>query len=199
MQYLIFDYGSKNGQTRMMTRMVAKEDRDYVQETILPSLRPLSEEDYCYGPAGILDTGARYSYVLDGDELLWCIEWEPGLLVIRFSPDGTMAWSSLRSPHPGFGGREASEEEMANFDEDVSNPQYNLVFTAWDAEMEPKERGKEWAFINQKVQRRWDAAIEPVNKLAERLHAEVPTEEARSAWQTRCEKSPIWQGKDAMA
>ena len=54
-------------------------------------------------PAAILHTFARYSYIIYRNNVYWCAEWEPGLIVVRFSPDGSLAWTALRSPIPNFG------------------------------------------------------------------------------------------------
>ncbi|AIR89025.1 hypothetical protein LK03_06960 [Pseudomonas cremoricolorata] len=100
----------------------------------------MSDREYLDGPAAVLHTGARYSYILSGEDIYWCVEWEPGLVVVKHSPYGSMAWTALRSPVPNFGGRPASEVEMAQFDEDDENPQYNLVFRSWDAQFDEDHR-----------------------------------------------------------
>ena len=43
-------------------------------ETVRPALVPLADDDYLSGPAAILSTPARSSYVLLDDEVLWCVE-----------------------------------------------------------------------------------------------------------------------------
>lgn len=139
MQYAIFVSGKK-GQEVLHTAPVAEDDARYLGERVLPTLQPLDDETYLNGPAMILHTGARSSYVLDGHDLLWCIEWEPGLLVLRFSPDGRMAWTALRSPVPGFGGRKPMPQDLEGYDEDAEDPQYNLVFHAWDAQFDEFSR-----------------------------------------------------------
>src|SRR4051812_27723301 len=94
-QYVIFvDQGEEEGV--MLTAPLEGGDRDYLVNGIVPTMRPLSDEDYLQGPAAILHTLAKYSYILFRGDVYWCVEWEPGLLVVRFSPDGTMAWSALR-------------------------------------------------------------------------------------------------------
>jgi len=90
----------------------------------------------------ILKTAARYSYVLDGCDLYWCIEWDPGLVVVRMSPGKELEWVALRSPIPNFGGREPLPEDgdPDEYDEDAENPQYNLVFRPWDAQFDEEYR-----------------------------------------------------------
>ena len=79
-------------------------------------MRPLLEDEYRSGPARILNTGARWGFVLDDSVVYWCVKWEPGLVTVRFAPDGTLAWAQLRSPNPQFGGREATAEELDSYD-----------------------------------------------------------------------------------
>src|SRR5947209_5162586 len=117
-------------------------DYQYFADHIMPSLRPLSDEQYMEGPAVILHTFARYSYILYRDDVYWCAEWEPGLVVVRLSPDGRLAWTAMWSPVPNFGGREPAAEDVRDYDEDAENRQYNLVFTAWDAQFDAADR--EW-------------------------------------------------------
>jgi hypothetical protein len=59
----------------------------YFREEILPKFQPLSLDQFLAGPNGILMTAARFSYVLAGEAVSWCIEWQPGLLVINVTPD----------------------------------------------------------------------------------------------------------------
>ncbi|TWE01952.1 hypothetical protein FB481_1101 [Pseudomonas sp. AG1028] len=139
MKYVVFisDQSSPYG---MYTGPVAPQDADYFTRGVIPHLQPLSEEEYLDGPAAILHTGARYSYLLSGEDIYWCVEWEPGLVVVRFSPDSSMAWAALRSPVPNFGGRVALEVDTAQYDEDEENHQYNLVFRSWDAQLNEDHR-----------------------------------------------------------
>lgn len=107
----------------------------YLDEVIEPALEPLSDADYVarYGP--ILETAARASYVLRGAAVYWCVEWKPGLVVVRFEGD-TMRACELVSPVPEFGGRVATQAELDAWDEDARNHQIRLVFDAWDAQFD---------------------------------------------------------------
>ncbi|WP_028695631.1 hypothetical protein [Pseudomonas cremoricolorata] len=166
MRYIVF-ISEQPCPDGLYTGPVAPQDADYFTRGVMPHLRPLSDEEYLHGPAALLHTGARYSYIVSGADIYWCVEWEPGLVVVKCSPDGRMAWTALRSPVPNFGGRPASEVEMAQFDEDEENPQYNLVFTSWDAQFdedhrtwgafEPASPGEEAAF---------NAAMSHANRLS---------------------------------
>lgn len=103
MRHLIHAFaGGGSEESVRMSREVPEADARYLRDTVIPLLQPLSEDDYSYGPAAILQTMARYSYVLDGEAVYWCVEWEPGLLVLRFLPDGRLAWAAMESPNPGL-------------------------------------------------------------------------------------------------
>ena len=171
---------------------VAEEDAQYLRRAIA-TLRPLSDEDYVNGPAIILGTMARFSYVLDGDAVYWCVEWEPGLIIVRFSPTQPLAWTALRSPNPEFGGRQASDDEWEDYDEDGPNSQYTLVFQSWDAQFDAQER--EWrAFVPAppEVQERFEAALARANDLGEQVEQLAKNK----AWGDRClENLKRWCGK----
>src|SRR5262245_30598026 len=108
-RYVIFvDEGGE--EETMMVAPVAKADREYFLKAIVGTVRPLSEHEYENGIALILHTLARSSYILYKDEIYWCIEWQPGLIAVRFSPTGLLAWTALRSPVPNFGGRTPTKD-----------------------------------------------------------------------------------------
>jgi hypothetical protein len=94
------------------------------------------------------------------------VEWEPGLLVVRFAPDGSLALAERRSPNPEFGGREATEEELADYDEDNEEQahQYRLVFDAWDAQLDEDER-EDWEIVDDETKSRFDAALAHVGAM----------------------------------
>ena len=193
-RYLIFDLEDDANDEPILSSAVGEAEAEYLREVVLPRLRPLSEEDYFNGPLAIYATAARFSYVLAGSDVYWCVEWSPGLLVIRFSADGSMSWCALRSPVPELGGREATEEEWDAYDEDAPNPQYNLVFDAWDPQLEPDRRDG-WAEISADEMRRWKAAMAQQERLgatADELQESDP--EAYDRWRARCKESPIWKG-----
>jgi hypothetical protein len=191
----VIDAFDEDDETTTMTRPVEEEDAQYLREKVLPLLQPLSAEEYSYGPAAILGTGAHYSYVLDGAVVYWCVEWDPGLLVLRFTPDGEMAWAALKSPVPGFGGREATEAEWDAYDEDARNPQYRLVFDAWDDIFDRDREG--WEPISASDREAYTAALAPVNALSDALKQQW---ESRSEeYLERCKTSPIWRGEVVMA
>ncbi|SHM07017.1 hypothetical protein [Phytopseudomonas punonensis] len=139
MKYIVF-ISEQCCSDGLYTGPVAPHDADYFTRGVIPHLQPLSDEEYLDGPAAILQTGARYSYLLSGEDLYWCVEWQPGLVVVKFSPDASMAWTALRSPVPNFGGRVALEVDTLQYDEDEENHQYNLVFRSWDAQFDEDHR-----------------------------------------------------------
>jgi hypothetical protein len=193
-RYIIFDLEDDTDEI-MFSGAVNQPEADYLRDVVLPRLRPLSEEDYFNGPLAIYGTAARFSYVLAGSDVYWCVEWDPGLLVIRFSADGSMSWCSLRSPVPNFGGREATEEELDAYDEDEPNPQYNLVFDAWDPQLEPELRDDGWAEVSADERRRWKAAMAQQERLGATVDALAENDpEAYERWRVHCQESPIWKG-----
>jgi hypothetical protein len=141
LQYIIFvdDYDNDDDETVIYTAPVPEEDANYLRQ-VVTTLRPLSDDEYLNGPAVCLETMAKYSYVLDGNDLYWLVEWEPGLLVVRFRPNESMAWTAVNSPIPNFGGREAPQEEIDAYDDTAPNPQYNLIFRPWDAQLDEEYR-----------------------------------------------------------
>lgn len=189
-RHLIFPPQDRTGQ-RVLARDVRPSEVDYLRSVVIPRLRPLSEDEYVNGPHAIVATMARWSYILSSHYLYWCIEWDPGLLVICFSPDGQMQWCALRSPDPQFGGRRASPAEIDAFDEDQPNPQYHLVFEALDSQFEPRE-DKGWKLASAVEVRAWRAAIFRANVIGHKV--EALTEQQRSEWLARCRISPIWRG-----
>lgn len=190
-QYLIVP--AESDTETFLTRAVGAHESKYVSQLVVPRLRPLSDIDYTNGPHGIRETGAPYSYVLYEACVLWCIEWDPGLLVVRFSPDGQFASCALRSPNPEFGGRSATESELATFDEDAPNPQYDLVFNAWDAQSDPFER-RGWKRASPGEVKVWQSAMARANEISSALDS--LSAEERELWLERCEASPIWLGED---
>ena len=195
MRYVIFaDHEGIEGQ--LFSTPVGCLEAAFLREAILPKMRLLSDEEYVNGPAAILHTAARFSYVLDGRDVYWCVEWDPGLLVIRFSPDGGIAWAAARSPNPEFGGRSASDEELEAYDEDAPNPQYNLVFDAWDAQFEDEER-ENWHPAESAERAAFEAASAHVNALHAELDERNKDKGVRDRWLERCERSPIWRGSES--
>jgi hypothetical protein len=156
MKYLI----TIDEETGLWSHPVGPEEEAYLRTVVFPSLRSLTEDEYRGIFAPILGTAAPYSYVLDGDMVYWCITWEPGLVVVQFAPDGSLALAERRSPNPQFGGREATEEELARYEEDNEEEtrQYHLVFTAWDARFDEEER-EDWGVEDDLIRSRFDAAL----------------------------------------
>jgi hypothetical protein len=121
MQYVINVCDDLN-EPRVFAAHVAANDASYIRR-IAMMLKPLSDDDYMNGPGALLYTLAKFSYVLDKDDLFWLIEWDPGLIVIWFSPTGNTKWSAIRSPVPNFGGREACDSDWRAYDENADDPQ----------------------------------------------------------------------------
>lgn len=164
MRYVILVEQKKNAPV-MYTAPVPEADADYLRRAA-ETLQPLSVEDYIGGPAAILHMLARYSYVLDGEDVYWCVEWTPGMIAIRFSRGGQMAWTALRSPVPDFGGRTPTEEDQEAYDPDAPNHQVNLVFDPWLAQEDQEDR-EEKGFVpaDKETEAAFEAALSRVNEI----------------------------------
>lgn len=193
MTYVIFVYDRNEDRTMYSARVPAG-DATYLRR-VCTTLAPLSEDDYVNGPAVILGTAAQYSYVVVGEDVLWCIEWQPGLIVIRFSPYGEFAWTSVRSKVPNFGGRPAPQSEIDAYAEDFPDPQYNLIFDPWDAQFDEDQRNSmEFAAANTEIAAVFQAALNRVNGLQESI------EQLRNnpSWRDRCVNNlESWCGNGA--
>lgn len=139
MKYMIY-VKDEDEQTVLLQAPLDAEDQRYFEQLVLPTLTPISVEDYAHSFAVILHSFARFSYILNSGNVYWCIEWDPGLIVVQFSCDGSLAWTAIRSPIPDFGGRTPLDIDLEKEDEDGENYQYNLIFNAWDAQFDEQLR-----------------------------------------------------------
>lgn len=158
-------------------------DIAYFLGAIVPNVRPITREEYADGPMVILSTGARSSYLLHQSHLYWLVEREPGLVVVRFSPTGQFGFTALRSPVPEFGGRSPHPDDVARFDEDAENHQYNLVFHAWDAAFDADLR-QDLGFTpaDDDTVQQYRAALSPAELVGARLQKRLDTPELREQW-----------------
>ncbi|WP_309707319.1 hypothetical protein [Armatimonas sp.] len=189
MQYLLFVPSDDDPESATLyTAPVASGDDAYLRQ-VTQQLQPLSDEQYLSGPAVVLQTVAKYSYILHDKAIFWCIEWEPGLIVVRFTPDGLLAWTALRSPVPNFGGREADESAWDSYDEDAENPQYNLIFDPWDALFDTELRD-ERGFVpaDTEIQAQFDAALAHANDLSKAAYERLTQGSLaeRTTWSEHC-------------
>ena len=168
---------------------VAIADANYLREAAA-LMKPLTDEQYMTGPAVLPHFMAKFSYVLDGETIFWCIEWDPGLIVLRVPREGTFSWVALRSPIPDFGGREPLpiDREPSEFGFD-NNPQYNLVFDAWDAQSETEARERGFAPADDETHTIFEAALLRLNEFEADLESRF------------CEDYDSWldQGKQNLA
>ncbi len=184
MQYINF-VADKDDEEVMHCGPVEEVDAAYLRRAIA-TLRPLADDDYINGPAIILGTMARFSYVLDGDAVYWCIEWDPGLIIVRFAPQQPLAWTVLRSPVPGFGGRPETDEDWDNYDEDGPNSQYTLVFTPWDAQFDAHDlQAGHFTPAPADVQARFASAMSRANALGDQV---IALHEADPTWRDRAQR-----------
>ena len=192
MRYAIFV--EREDQIDTFTAPVPDDDAAYLKK-VMANLRPLSRDAYLNGPAVILHSLAPYSYVLHRRDLYWCVEWPPGLLVVRFSQDGDLAWSMLRSPVPDFGGRVPKDSEWDEYDEDAENHQYNLVFDPWDAQLDEELREhRGFVSVDEETEAQVQEALAQAHALtdkAEQLFGPDP-----DAWFERCTQNmESWGGE----
>jgi hypothetical protein len=168
MKYIIW-----NKDSIPMTAKVSDLDSDYVKKYVIPSLEQITSNRYTDSFLAILHSYARWSYILYNNKLYWLIEWDPGLIVLEFTENEEIRAVALRSPVPDFGGREAIKDidNPDEYDEDAENPQYNLIFDAWDAQQD--EQWQEWNHFekasNEKTSQ-FDACLKYANKLGEQAH-----------------------------
>jgi hypothetical protein len=154
----------------------------YFREEVLPRFQPISLDQFVAGPIGISTTAARFSYVLDNEAVNWCIEWNPGLLVINVTPN-SMQWAARRSPNPEFGGRSATAAERERYAEWeqswekkhhlVQPPQYGLIFDAWDDIVEQSFSG--WQPASDLQSQTIRKVFDRLDGLAERLPKDTST------------------------
>ncbi len=171
MQYVIL-VEQKRGAPAMYTAPVDQDDAEYLRKAA-ETLQPLSPEAYMNGPAAILHMLSRYSYVLDGNDVYWCVEWLPGMIMIRFSRGGQMAWTALRSPVPDFGGRTPTKADKEAYDADALNHQVNIVFEPWTAQFDEDDRSaKGFRRADAKIEATFEAALSRVNEIGEQIETE---------------------------
>jgi len=192
MDYLISVYG-ENDEPEMYAGPVEHDECRYLR-LVQSKLKPLTDDEYLTGPAIILNTAARFSYVLDDEDVWWCIERDPGMIVVRFSPGGAMSWAVLRSPVPEFGGRDPDPIDVEDYDEDAPNPQYTLVFDPWDAQF--CEQDREWGSFkptDETVNEKWGRAMAHVSEISDQLSEKYPDFDA---WRALCMKNlEEWSGE----
>lgn len=183
MQYVAFF--DEDDESVMHVAEVGKTEYKFLTNQVLPSLKPLSAEQYMVGPAGVLHTFAKFSYVLFKGDLYWCIEWTPGLVIVRIRKGGELSWAAFRSPNPQFGGRKATRVEIASFDCDAEDPLDNIVFYPWNAAL---ERNSDFF---KPASRRWcvqyELAIDHLNALGETMATRFGGD--IDGWRENCQKN----------
>jgi hypothetical protein len=194
--YIVTDH---EGQEEVaLIKPLENEEISYMRKEVIPRMKPLSKEDYLYGPAAILAAEPAFCYVLDGKHVYWCIEWDPGLLVIRFDDKGKMAYASLQALNPLFGNRTATLKEIQDYEDQGRDQQVELVYQGYNAQFEDADRTG-WTIAARPFRRTFDTAIEFVNVMHDQLEDGFGDDEAKvKAWQVRCEASPIWIGSPSV-
>ena len=192
----VFTEGEGDDET-LRSASVEGDDRDFFLEAILPTLRPLSDEEYMHGPVLFLSTWAKYSYILFKQDVYWCVEWDPGLIVIRLSPNGTMAWNAFRSPIPDFGGREPMEQDVRDYDEDLEDYQDHLVYRAWAAQF---DKGMPGELIFERASETdaeaYRAALKHVQTLGDQMEALYSGDDQLDKPREECTRNlTLWAGE----
>jgi len=160
---------------RMLEAPVADAAVEFLDDVVGQALEPIHEEAYRDGPAVLLSTDARHVYVVTGDGVLWVVEWPPGVVVVRFSPDGSYAAARL-----------AVDED----DED-EHPAVELVAAPWAARFDADDRA-DLGFVpaSDATRARWTAAMAAVERLAKAMSETLGDEDAVQDWQERAAESP---------
>ena len=181
------------------TAMVDKLDKNYFVNNIIPRLELMTFEKYSNSVAIILNTGAHWSYILFNNDVYWCIEWDPGLIVIRFLSNGEIYATSIRSPIPEFGGRKPLLSDTEKYDEDEPNCQYNLIFNAWDAQFDEEHRTwNNFKPANAKEKKMFELALKMANTKYDQLLKQYTDEKIYDKWHKKCiENITYWGGEGA--
>ncbi|MEO0604853.1 MAG: hypothetical protein AAF211_25700, partial [Myxococcota bacterium] len=134
-------------------------------------LESLSEDDYRDGPAVLLTSEARFVYVVDGAAVLWVVEWPPGIVAVRFTPDGGYAAARLSI-------------------EDDDHPMADLLAAPWSAQFDPDDRADAgFAAATEATRAAWDGAMAHVQRLGESLSERLSDEDAVDAWRQTAQSS----------
>lgn len=159
---------------------VDKGDADYLRHAA-KHLQSLSDEQYMTGPAVLLLSMAKSSYVLSGKDLYWCVEWTPGLVIVRVSPEKPLAWVGLAaqgagSPNLGLTGLgsvvdDSTSREIGceNERDRLGNPQYNLIFDCYDAQQDTEFRESEFVVADVEVRENFQNALSQLDRLADTM------------------------------
>ena len=196
MKYLIW-VTQKDEIEKMFSAPVSTIDSDYFKREVLPSLTPISQDFYCKSFAAILQTLAKWSYILYQEKLYWCIEWTPGFIVLEFQPDGIIQGAALRSPIPTFGRRTPLPVDLENeFDDELyENHQYNLIFDAWDAQFDKQTRNwKKFLLVSKEDREQYDKCIRYIDNLASKVE-ELYQQDIKNFMQKSFDRIGKWAGE----
>lgn len=160
---------------RMLEAPVAEAVEEFLVDVVEQALHPIDEDAYRDGPAVLLSTDARSVYVVTDDAVLWVVEWPPGVVVVRFGPDGSYAAARL-----------AVDDE-----DDDEHPAVELVAVPWAAQLDPDDRSDAgFALASEATRSTWHRAMAAVDRLAASLDASLVDESAVADWQARASQSP---------
>lgn len=136
---------------------VQESHQAYFSASVMPHLRPVTADFYIGSFAVLVQTTARWSYLLAEDKLYWCILWTPGMLVLEISEDGTLRAAAIR-------------RGPAN--EPATGPQHHLVFDAWHAQEDATHyRANGFAPATEQERSRFTRCISQLDRLAPQVDA----------------------------
>ena len=164
MEYVF--YSEQHG--KQFTRPVSTESELYLNRFILLMMSPLSDDDYILGPLKLFGSLSKYIYILDNENVYWCISETPGLVLVKFSPNSFLEQATAPSPNPEYGGRKATEFEVQKYQEIDVNPQQFLIYDAWNEQFE-KPLQEDWKPLSEDGKVRFKAAIRHASDLASNL------------------------------
>ena len=128
----------------LIYKKVSPEVRKFIDNEVLPRMKPLSAEKYWKEFAIYMMSAAKQSYILHGDRCYWCIDCE---YVIEMWEKG-FRYAEVAELRPDYddddgvvdfllnAGSKNSKLSLKEFKEKLDNapadPAYNMVFDSWD-------------------------------------------------------------------
>lgn len=184
---------------RLLVRQADADTTDYIRYYVAPSLQPLSDRAYLSQVSPIWTQPNPWSWVLDGETLYWIIQWGRGLLVIAMKNEEPLAFAQIVAADPEFGGRDADAEAVDLFERDeeaqqTADLQYGLVFTGWDAMLDPDAFDDVAVPATEGVTERHAEAMTRLNAMEASVAEQAESEEWFAAWIGNAAQSDLWNG-----
>ncbi len=162
----------------LIYKKVSPNVRKFIDNELLPRMKPLSAEKYWKEFAVYMMSAARQSYILHGDRCYWCIDcvhvvemWEKGFRyaeVADLRPEEDEDENPLMDLMNAMGSGKDAKKAMANFEKKMKNrpedPVYDMVFDSWDDIME--DRTDVWKRASSSIEN----MVDRCNKYSEKVH-----------------------------